>query len=596
MIHKNKNYHVSHALILPFSATSSFVMLYIALAFVHALMPTAGRALTTAYFVDTASAILEGEKTHNYIYQPLIILLLVLGVSVTMGSIMQLVKASVSLNLQRKLKPDIVRIHSQLDFKHIENAKSWELISRVSRDPVKSVMDGFDGLMQIMHVVVTIMSVLILIASQVWWAAPIIIIFSTPMFWLSMYAGKKNYQAGRYAEKFNRRTEYLDEVLTGRDGLDERTLFGYGSRVSKQWQKQFESGRILQLKVTAKMFLITKASSIILALIALSITLTLINPVVSGDLSAGMFMGIIGAVFGMIHQLGWQMSNSLQSLSSVSEYMKDLTEFTKLAEAEGALTEPDVEPMDFYSLEFRNVRFKYPTGNQYILNGLSFRLEKGNHYAFVGKNGSGKTTITKLLTGLYNEYEGEILINDKELREYSANTLKALFSMVYQDFAKYSVSFKDNILLGNIGGNNTDSQVMNVVDVLGLSETVQKLKNGIDTHLGKIAEDGQDLSGGQWQRVAIARSLNSRARIKILDEPTAALDPISESLMYMEFEKLMKGKTTIFISHRLGSTKLADKILVIDGGVVSEHGSHDELISANGQYADMFNAQRSWYQ
>ena len=189
-----------------------------------------------------------------------------------------------------------------------------------------------------------------------------------------------------------------------------------------------------------------------------------------------------------------------------------------------------------------------------------------------------------------------ILINGKELRNYSSGELKAMFSLVYQDFAKYNITMMDNILLGDVAGENSIERLSDVISMAGLDETMAALKSGIYTSLGKIMEDGQDISGGQWQRVAIARSLISSAPIKILDEPTAALDPISESRIYNEFESLMKGKTSIFISHRLGSTKLADKILVIGNGKIIESGTHRELMELNGQYAEMFDTQRRWYQ
>jgi ATP-binding cassette subfamily B protein len=522
---------------------------------------------------------------------------LALGIYTTIGAVTQLVVARIDLNLQRKLKPAVIKKHAALDFKHIESAESWELISRVSRDPVKALMEGFSGYMELTQVVVYVISVLSLIVAQVWWAALIIIVFSAPMFWLSLKAGRKTYQAERDSEKFNRRYEYLSEVLSGRDATDERSLFGYGDEVNERFMEQYDAARKLMVKVTVKMLFVARGSSVFLALVAVVIALTLIGPVITGSLSAGMFMGIISAVFTMIHQLGYQMLQSLENVSKVGEFMKDLSVLAALSEAEGALSEPDARPMEFTDLEFREVRFKYPTGDEYILDGLSFTLKPGKHYAFVGKNGAGKTTITKLLTGLYTEYEGEILINGRELRTYPASMLKALFSVVYQDFARYYISLKNNIALGDAAGINSDNtqSITETAARAGLTETIALLKNGADTPLGKILADGQDISGGQWQRVAIARSLLSRAPVKMLDEPTAALDPLSESRVYEEFEKLMAGKTTVFISHRLGSTKLADEILVIDGGRVAEHGSHDELITAAGLYAGMFEAQRSWY-
>jgi ATP-binding cassette subfamily B protein len=344
------------------------------------------------------------------------------------------------------------------------------------------------------------------------------------------------------------------------------------------------------------MIIISKSSSLLLALVSLFVALTLVSPVTTGELSTGMFMGIVSAVFSMVGYLGWQLTDSLEGSAKVAEYMKDLTAFLELDESENALCEPDAEPLAFQSLEFRNVRFMYPGGEAIIFDGLSFKLEAGLHYAFVGRNGAGKTTITKLLTGLYSKYDGEILVNGQELRTYSAGAVKAMFSVVYQDFAKYYIAMKDNIRVGDIAGKDLDNRIQEMIRPAHLGELVVELKDGLDTYLGKIKENGQDISGGQWQRIAIARSLLSRAPIKMLDEPTAALDPVSESRIYEEFEQLMDGKTTIFISHRLGSTKLADKILVIDDGKIIERGSHDELMTKAGQYAEMFEAQRSWYQ
>ena len=593
-----KTYTTTDVLKLSFQTSPICAVLLGLFSITQAVMPTAATALATAHFVDTALAILNGNRSHNNIYVPLILLLIVLGVNTSVVALSQLVSARLNLNFQRKLKPAVVEKHARLDFKHIENADSWELVSRVSRDPSGSLMDGFSASLEFVQIIVSVSSVLILILTQVWWAALVIMAFSVPMFWLSMWAGKKNYQAGRDAEKFNRRTEYLEEVLTGRENVDERTLFDYGDEVNRRWMEQYEAGRLLQMRVSAKMFMITKGSSLILALIALLVALTLIGPVVSGQMSPGMFMGVVGAVFGMIHQLGWQMSGSLERISKASEYMKDLSAFTHLSEAPETLSLPDNQPPQLESLEFRNVRFKYPTGENFVLDGLSFSLSPGIHYAFVGKNGAGKTTITKLLTGLYTEYEGEIFINSKELREYQSSTLKAMFSVVYQDFAKYYISLKDNIIVGEIAGQarNDDKRISTICGQAGLNELIKELKDGLDTPLGKILTDGQDISGGQWQRIAIARSLLSRAPVKILDEPTASLDPVSESRIYEEFEKLMQGKTTVFISHRLGSTKLADEILVIDGGKIVERGTHENLMQINGQYAEMFEAQRGWYQ
>lgn len=596
MLLLKKQYKGRDAIFIPFQASKVWVIFEVLLTVLISLLPTVVMALATAGFVDTAIAILQKERPRTDIYPALFLLLLFLGVTTTIDSVNTLINQQIKLNLLRKIKPEMVRIHAGLDYRNIENNESWELISRVSRNPEQAIMNGFSGYMQMLDLIVAIIGILIVIVTQVWWAGFIIIVFSVPMFWLSMRAGKKNYQASQEAEKFKRRTEYLDEVLMGRENIEERSLFGYGSKLDDCWHEQYEKGRLLQLKVNARMFLVTKGSSMILALIALLVAMMLITPVINGNMTAGMFMGIVTSVFNLIMKLGWQMSGSIENISRVREYMNDLSSFMELSQAEGALALPALEPLDFETLEFKNVRFKYPTGHSYILDGLSFRLEKGRHYAFVGRNGAGKTTITKLLTGLYTGYEGGIWINNKELRTYRPDILKAMFSVVYQDFAKYYIELEDNIMLGDIAGTDTAGRVTDIIKMAGLDKMAAQLKDGVHTHLGKIKEGGQDLSGGQWQRIAIARSLLSRAPVKILDEPTASLDPISESQLYSEFEKLMGGRTTVFISHRLGSTKLADEILVIDEGKIIERGTHDELMALTGQYREMFESQRRWYQ
>ena len=579
-----------------FKATPVTATLDILLSIIDALLRMLFIALATAYFVDTAIAVLQGTQPRGDIYIPLIILIAVMGANRIIMSVILLLMARHRLVLRHRLNPEFVQRHAVLDYKHIENTDSWELISRATKDPMNSILMGFSGYSSIMKTAVSIIAIMGLIISHVWWAAFAIFAFSAPMLWLSVKAGQKNYQAERDAEKFNRRTTYLDEVISSRENIDERTVFNYGEAVINDWYKQFEAGRLLQLKVRFKMTLMTRASGIILILIGILVALTLVGPVINGELSAGMFMGIISAILAMIQRIGWEVSYSIEQLARGREYMKDLTAFVSLSQAEGAMDEPDPEPLPFKSLEFKNVSFKYPSGERYVLERLSFKLDGGRHYAFVGKNGTGKTTITKLLTGLYHEYEGEILINGKELRTYPAGSIRAMFSVVYQDFARYFISFEDNITIGDIANKPHADDIRKVAGKAGLDELVAGLKSGMSTALGKIKENGQDISGGEWQRIAIARSLISRAPVKILDEPTAALDPVAESHVYEEFEKLMRGKTTIFISHRLGSTKLADEILVIDNGKIAERGSHEELITANGLYTEMFEAQKGWYQ
>lgn len=229
------------------------------------------------------------------------------------------------------------------------------------------------------------------------------------------------------------------------------------------------------------------------------------------------------------------------------------------------------------------------------MNHFSFKIEKGKHYAIVGKNGAGKTTITKLLLGLYDDYQGEILINGKDIRLYEKRTLMDMFSVVHQDFARYELSVSENIKLNDDSGE--DKQWFNeVLKLSGLDVFTGNLPHGIDTYLGKLEKEGIDASGGQWQRIAIARALYKNAGVRILDEPTAALDPVSESEVYRMFGEISQNMTTVFITHRMGAARLADTIIVVSDGGVVETGSHEELVNTGGIYAQMYELQKEWYQ
>ena len=308
----------------------------------------------------------------------------------------------------------------------------------------------------------------------------------------------------------------------------------------------------------------------------------------------GLILWQFTATFGLAQMLSWELTYIVGELADNREYLRDLTLFANLSETSGAADMPAIRVIEPQCIEFCNVSFQYPETDLMILKNFSLKIYEKKHYAFVGVNGAGKTTITKLLTGLYDNYTGNILIDGKNLREFTQAELKAMFSIVYQDFAKYQIRLSDSIGIGNINS-ATEQNVINTIETLALTEAVSKLSEGIQAPLGKIKENGVDLSGGEWQRIAIARSLISKAPIHILDEPTAALDPVAESEVYELFGKISKGKSTIFITHRLGAARLADEIFVISDGSVAEQGTHNELMNKNDVYAEMFEAQRGWY-
>jgi ATP-binding cassette subfamily B protein len=483
---------------------------------------------------------------------------------------------------------------ARLEYRHIENPKTADLINRVCPPFNGNVWDMYSQVLNIVNLVVYVMGIMITLFTQVWWIALSMLAASVPILYIATKAGKQTYDADKEMTKIDRRVNYLSGVLKSREAVEERSIYGYSKHLNQQYSEKYEYARKFRLKVSRWNFIKQKSGGIVTTAYSVGAMLALLPPVINGSMTIGMFIALMGAVFGLAGRLSWGVNWMVSDLSHKREYLKDLTEFMTLDEYEDATAKPD-KNMIFNAIEFKNVRFAYPDTEKIILDGVSFTIEYGKHYSFVGINGAGKTTITKLITGLYTNYEGEILVDGRSLRELTQAEIKGLSSVVYQDFAKYYISLYDNIAVADLDNPNNREEVEKAVKLVGMSEAVEKLKDGLDTPLGKVMENGVDLSGGEWQRTAMARSVMSAAPLKILDEPTAALDPIGESMVYKNFEQISRGMTTIFISHRLGSTKLADIIYVLADGKIIESGSHSALMAENGVYCEMFNSQAEWY-
>jgi len=408
--------------------------------------------------------------------------------------------------------------------------------------------------------------------------------------------------------KIDRKNEYISSVLTSRDTIEERYTYGYTDKMNEEYRNKYEFARIARKKVERQEWINRTAVGMLVfisGIIVIAILLpSAIFPSTNGEIkiTIGMFTALVTAIFGLSQQIRWNIPMYISDFKYKLEYLKDLNKFLEFEENDDITCLPDANISTLKTIEFKNVSFKYPGTKSYILKNFNVKFEAGKHYSIVGINGAGKTTLTKLLTRLYDEYEGEIFINDKELKKYTQAEVKAISAIVYQDFCRYPLDFYNNIAIGNVNDMQNYKKVENAVDVIGLSDTVEKLSKKYETLVTKIKDGGVDLSGGEWQRVALARLVVNPAPLKILDEPTAALDPISESRVYEQFKEIInqnqKKKSTsitIFISHRLGSTKLADKIIVISGGEAAEVGTFDKLISKGGIYAKMFEDQAEWY-
>ncbi len=394
------------------------------------------------------------------------------------------------------------------------------------------------------------------------------------------------------AEK-NSRFWYMDEGGSGAIGAQSlKDIFMY--RAKKMIQKTIDTERE---GVRKNVFIIARINSAgglgtgmiqgILLCVSYYCVLAL---AIAGTITVGMVLRYAQAIFQACMsvsasiRLAGEFRTDVGRIASTLEYLNLEAEKTK----GDSFTE-----MTKGVIEFRNVSFRYPGTKELVLDHVSLKIEPSEKIAVVGKNGSGKTTLVKLLCRLYEPEEGEILWNGKNIREYDLREWQKIFAIVFQDYSLLSLTLGQNVAASE---QYEAERAKEVLQLAGFGERLNKLKKGLETVVyPEYEQDGVSFSGGEEQKIAIARAIYKGGQICILDEPTAALDPVSESRVYESFDEIVKGKTAVYISHRLSSCKFSDRIFVLDNGKIAESGTHEALLSQNGLYAQLWQAQAQYY-
>jgi ATP-binding cassette subfamily B protein len=315
---------------------------------------------------------------------------------------------------------------------------------------------------------------------------------------------------------------------------------------------------------------------------------------------AGVFsLGTLTLLANAIREASSNLQQTFSTLSTIADQALFLTDLIAFFEMSPTIaSKPNALPAPRpirHGFEFRNVSFRYPGSSRLILNGLNFYLRPGERVALIGENGEGKTTIVKLLTRLYDPFEGQVLLDGVDLREYNLEDLYREIGVIFQDFMRYEMTARENIAVGRIDQIDNLELIEQSAQKSMADDVVGKLPAGFNQMLGRRFEGGVDLSGGEWQKVALARAYLRDAQVLILDEPTSALDARSEYEVFQRFAELTAGKMALFISHRFSTVRMADRIVVLENGRIAEEGDHDALTQLGGRYAEMFELQAASY-
>lgn len=580
--------------------------------------------LLTARFIDAVSGVFVSHEVGADIFLLVILWILVIGVTWVVNESVQFILCRLTQRVREGVRAELTRKTACLPYYLVENQRVQDQIGRLAKNPEKEIVDGLYIMLSIAVIGVRVLGIGGIVSARVWWCGLFLFLLFLPLVYLAKKNGENMYQVGKEVSGHMRRYGYYDELLNSREDVLERNLFSFTGFLQGKWSREYDLASRLYMKSFLKYFFAARGYGLAAAMISVFMILALLLPLGSGEISVGIFVSAASQLLNVVSIMVQQLSELLKQLSGNREFRKDLVDFMGLPEeGEDILEAPDNAFAGFGELVFEHVSFCYPGTEKYVLRDVCFRLEAGKHYAFTGANAAGKSTVIKLMTGLYDSYEGRILVNGRELREYSPQEKKSLYAVVFQDFARYQISVREMVGLG-IPGHGEDGlsgkmsgygaaresqgaafgqstlrkrrKVRLALEQVGLSEFVDGLADGIDTTLGKFEQDNGEASGGQWQKLALARAFVSDAPICILDEPSASLDPVSESRLYQEYGKLSQGRTTVFISHRLGSVRLADLIFVFGEGRVLEQGTFEELMGYESKFREMYEVQRSWYE
>ncbi len=501
----------------------------------------------------------------------------------------ELLTNSIKLKIMNKAKTiDMAKFDLPEFYSQLENANR-----EAGNRPIQVLQASFS----IVSTLISLIGFIAVLGSRLWYAPLLIIATTLPSAIITYRYRRKMFSYVRRRSKDRREMDYYSGLLVDKDLVKEVKLFDLSETFIGKYKQIFSN----YFKGLKTLIVAEGVWGIVIAILSSivngGIFLSIAKSVFDGKMSIGDYSLYTNALF----SISTNVSTLISTSASIYEGTLFIDNMIAFMEVEPQLVPSIKNPRKVqhhaqHTIEFKNVSFCYPGTNRYVLKKINLTLRPGETVVLVGLNGAGKTTLLKLLTRLYDPTEGTILLDGYDIREYDVKDLYSMFGIIFQDFGKYAFTVQENIGFGESKRMTDTDAIKEAAQKSSADEFIQKLKKGYQTPLMRIFEDnGLELSIGQWQKLAVARAFFRNSDIIILDEPTASLDPLAEQEIFTQFETLSKGKTTIFVSHRLSSATIASKIVVLEYGEIIEIGTHKELMQKNGKYAQLFQTQAHRY-
>lgn len=543
-----------------------------------------------------ADLIMKNADNQLLMMQLLAIQFLLFLLASVLKGLQILLNSQAEIQLDHELQKRVSSKATTVPLAYFDIPDFYNHMSRVTRGMGNRFLGPIKSLMEIGKESISIVSFLIYLFTVHWSLVVLSLLAAIPIFVMQSKFGQQRFGLMVKLSPLARETFYFGNLMQDRQTAKEVRLFGLGFHLMRRWSELFWQNAGHQIKLLRRQQTVTVGLDAVTALFYLASAGIIVWLTGRQTIRVGDFVAIGQAVQGTqqaVNVIAMQMARLYEQSLYIHDFFRFL-EFEEPSLTQKQGTKPFPMPL-VEGISVENVSFRYHGAQEDTLKRVSCTIRPGEKVAIVGENGSGKTTLVKCLMGLYGVQEGQICVEGLTLAEIDPQEMYRHITVIFQDFTRYQISARDNIAFGHIEEAGDQERLKAAARQSGAEAFVHRLPQGYDTYLGRYLHEGVDLSGGQWQKIALARALFRDAEIVILDEPTAALDPEAELDVFRQFDLLTRNKTAIFISHRMSAARMADRILVMKNGELIESGSHDELISLDGEYAKMYRMQAQWY-